>query len=101
MDNGRHNQVTFSSRRRLTGTQNREPEVQVLVVFPKNNFSWTCAVDLEDAESARSVLRAQRCEMLSRLEAETGYERVSNRDEAADPGRLVSEYEPRQQFWIG
>ena len=59
MDNGRQNQVTFSSRRRLTGAQNRESEVQVLVVFSKNNFSWTCAVDLKDAESARSALRIQ------------------------------------------
>jgi len=33
MDDGRQNQVPFGSRRRRTGTQNREPEVQVLVVF--------------------------------------------------------------------
>jgi len=101
MNNGRQGQVTFSARRRLTGTQNREPEVQVLVVFAKNNFSWTCAVELEDAESARSALRIQRGEMLGCLEAETGYERVSNRHKSADPRRLVSEDEPRQQFGIG
>ena len=39
--------------------------------------------------------------MLSCLEAETRYERVSNCDEAADPGRLVSEDEPGQHFGIG
>ena len=59
MNNGRYGQVTFSSRRRLGGTQNRESEVQVLVIFSQNNFSWTCAVELKDAESARSLLRIQ------------------------------------------
>ena len=59
MDNGRQSQVTFSFRRRLTGTQNREPEVQVLVVFSYNNFSRTFAVDLKDVESACSALRFQ------------------------------------------
>ena len=39
--------------------------------------------------------------MLSCLEAETRYERVSDCDEAADPGRLVGEDEPRQHFGIG
>lgn len=73
----------------------------MLVVFSKNNFRGICAVDLEDAESARPALRIQRCEMLGRLEAETGHDHVSNRHEAADPGRLVSEDEPRQQFGIG
>ena len=101
MDNGRQGQVTFGPRRRLTGAQNRDSEVQVLVVFSKNNFSWTCAVDPEDAESARSALRIQCCKMLGRLEAETGHERVSNRHEPADPGRLVREDEPRQHFGIG
>ena len=59
MDDGRQNQVPFGFRRRRTGTQNREPEVQVLVVLSKNNFGWTCAVDLKDAESARSACRIQ------------------------------------------
>ena len=59
MDNSRQNQMTFSSRQRLTGTKNREPEVQVFVVFSNNDFSWTRTVDLEDAESARSALRTQ------------------------------------------
>ena len=101
MDDSRQRQATFGSRRRLSRTQHREPEVQVLIVFSKDNFGWTCAVNLEDADATRSASRFQRCEMLGSLEAETRYERVSNCHEAADPGRLVSGDEPRQYFGIG
>src|SRR5262249_42523526 len=59
MDDGRQNQVTLGSRRRRTGAQDGKPEVQVLVVFSENDFSRARAVDLEDAESARSALRFQ------------------------------------------
>src|SRR5437016_5238700 len=51
MDHGRQSQLTFASWRWLIGTEDREPEVQVLVVFAKDDFGRTRAVDLEDADT--------------------------------------------------
>jgi hypothetical protein len=59
MNDGRQNQVPTSPRQRLTAAQNREPEVQVLVVLAKNDFSWTDAVHLKDPEPTRATYRIQ------------------------------------------
>src|SRR4051812_2173317 len=49
MDDRGQRQLTFAFLRRLIGTVDGKPEVQVLVVFAEDDFVRTCGVDLEDA----------------------------------------------------
>ena len=93
--------MTFASRRRPVGAEDRESEVEVLVVFSKDNFGRTCAVDLENSDTACVACRIRCRELLGSLEAEPSNDGIPDRHEAADPRCLLGKNEPRQQFGIG
>jgi hypothetical protein len=97
VDNRGHNETRLT-RRRVDGTEDRYPEIQMLVVLSKHDLSRACAVDLEQTDSALPRFGAKRHEVFGGLEPESGDECISNPHEAADPGRLLSEDETRQQF---